>query len=246
MVPTSTYGASKLAGEAILAAYAAMFDFTVRAFRFGNVVGPHQTHGVGFDFVRRLLDDPTRLRILGDGRQSKSYIYVEDVIDAVLTAGALADTPFDAFNVATGDYVTVTEIAELAMQVLGLAPGAPLRLHRRRPGLEGRRAGGADQHRQDPVPRLEQPAHRAAGAPGLHALHGRRRAGRPADVVNRRRGVFLDRDGVLNQAFVTDGVPPPPAARELRLLPGVAETCRRSPARPRPGRRDQPARHCAR
>ncbi|HEX5089867.1 MAG TPA: NAD-dependent epimerase/dehydratase family protein [Nocardioides sp.] len=126
MIPTSTYGASKLAGEAILAAYAAMFDFTVRAFRFGNVVGPHQTHGVGFDFVRRLLEDPTRLRILGDGRQSKSYIYVDDVIDAVLTAGALADTPFDAFNVATGDYVTVTEIAELAMAVLGLEPGTTI------------------------------------------------------------------------------------------------------------------------
>jgi UDP-glucose 4-epimerase len=124
MVPTSTYGASKLAGEAILAAYAAMFDFTVRAFRFGNVVGPSQTHGVGFDFVRRLLEDPTRLRILGDGQQSKSYIYVEDVIDAVLLAGSLADSPFDAFNVATGDYVTVTEIAELAMQVLGLEPGS--------------------------------------------------------------------------------------------------------------------------
>ena len=88
------------------------------------MVGPSQTHGVGFDFVRRLLEDPTRLRILGDGKQSKSYIYVEDVIDAVLLAGALADTPFDAFNVATGDYVTVTEIAELAMQVLGLEPGS--------------------------------------------------------------------------------------------------------------------------
>lgn len=124
MVPTSTYGASKLAGEAILAAYAAMFDFTTRAFRFGNVVGPSQTHGVGFDFVRRLLDDPTRLRILGDGQQSKSYIYVEDVIAAVLLAGSKASTPFDAFNVATGDYVTVTEIAELAMQVLDLAPGS--------------------------------------------------------------------------------------------------------------------------
>ena len=124
MVPTSTYGASKLAGEAILAAYAAMFDFTVRAFRFGNVVGPNQTHGVGFDFVRRLLEDPARLRILGDGRQSKSYIHVTDVIDAVLLAGAAADTPFDAFNVATGDYVTVTEIAELAMDVLGLEPGS--------------------------------------------------------------------------------------------------------------------------
>jgi UDP-glucose 4-epimerase len=123
MVPTSTYGASKLSGEAILAAYAAMFDFTARAFRFGNVVGPSQTHGVGFDFVRRLLDDPTQLRILGDGQQSKSYIFVEDVIEAVLLAGSQAQTPFDAFNVATGDYVTVTEIAEIAMKVLGIEPG---------------------------------------------------------------------------------------------------------------------------
>ncbi|WP_221176939.1 NAD-dependent epimerase/dehydratase family protein [Nocardioides pocheonensis] len=123
MVPTSTYGASKLAGEALLASYAAMFDLTVRAFRFGNVVGSHQTHGVGYDFVRRLIADPTRLRILGDGRQSKSYIHVEDIVDAVLLAGSLAETPFDAFNVATGDYVTVTEIAELATQVVGIAAG---------------------------------------------------------------------------------------------------------------------------
>jgi UDP-glucose 4-epimerase len=124
MVPTSTYGASKLAGEAILASYAFMFDLTARAFRFGNVVGPHQTHGVGYDFVRRLLDDPTQLRILGDGKQSKSYVFVEDIVDAVLMVGRQAETPFDAFNVATGDYVTVTEIAELAMDVLGLAPGS--------------------------------------------------------------------------------------------------------------------------
>lgn len=122
MVPTSTYGASKLAGEALLASYAFMFDLTVRAFRFGNVVGPHQTHGVGYDFVRRLLDEPTTLRILGDGRQSKSYIYVDDVVDAVLLAGAQADSPFDAFNVATGDYVTVTEIAQIALDVLDLDP----------------------------------------------------------------------------------------------------------------------------
>jgi UDP-glucose 4-epimerase len=123
MVPTSTYGASKLAGEALLASYAAMFDMTVRAFRFGNVVGPHQTHGVGYDFVRRLIADSTQLRILGDGKQSKSYIYVDDVVSAVLLAGSKASSPFDAFNVATGDYVTVTEIAEIAMQVLDLPAG---------------------------------------------------------------------------------------------------------------------------
>jgi UDP-glucose 4-epimerase len=124
MVPVSTYGASKLAGEALLASYAAMFGVTARAFRFGNVVGPRQTHGVGFDFIRRLLDDPRRLRILGDGQQSKSYIHVDDVIEAVLHAARLASGAFAVFNVATGDYVTVTEIAGLAMDVVGLPAGS--------------------------------------------------------------------------------------------------------------------------
>jgi UDP-glucose 4-epimerase len=123
LIPVSTYGASKLAGEALLASYAAMFGITARAFRFGNVVGPRQTHGVGFDFVRRLLADPDHLRILGDGKQSKSYIHVEDVIDAVLLAARAAAGPYAVFNVATGDYVTVTEIAELAMEVVGLPAG---------------------------------------------------------------------------------------------------------------------------
>ena len=124
LVPVSTYGASKLAGEALLASYAAMFGITARAFRFGNVVGPRQTHGVGFDFIRRLLADPHKLRILGDGQQSKSYIHVDDVVEAVLLAARLATAPFAVFNVATGDYVTVTEIAELAMDVVGLPAGS--------------------------------------------------------------------------------------------------------------------------
>jgi UDP-glucose 4-epimerase len=124
LVPVSTYGASKLAGEALLASYAAMFGLTARAFRFGNVVGPRQTHGVGFDFVRRLLEDPSRLRILGDGQQSKSYIHVDDVAEAVLHAAGVAEDPFAVFNVATGDYVTVTEIAELAVEVAGLPAGS--------------------------------------------------------------------------------------------------------------------------
>jgi UDP-glucose 4-epimerase len=122
LVPTSTYGASKLAGEALIAAYVAMFGLTGCVFRFGNVVGPRQTHGVGFDFVRRLLDDPTRLTILGDGTQSKSYIHVEDVLRAVLLAHDVVTEPFAAFNVATGDYITVREIADLACEVIGLGP----------------------------------------------------------------------------------------------------------------------------
>ena len=86
--PVSTYGASKLAGEALISSYCSMFGLSGCVFRFGNVVGPRQTHGVGFDFVRRLLGDPTRLPILGDGQQSKSYVHVVDVVAAVMLAAA--------------------------------------------------------------------------------------------------------------------------------------------------------------
>jgi UDP-glucose 4-epimerase len=121
LIPISTYGASKLAGEALIAAYCHMFDFTGRVFRFGNVVGPRQTHGVGFDFLRQLLKNPRKLRILGDGTQSKSYIHVRDVVDAVLLAARSSNGGFAAYNVATGDYITVTEIAELALECVGLS-----------------------------------------------------------------------------------------------------------------------------
>jgi len=120
LVPVSTYGASKLAGEALIASYTFMFGLTGCAFRFGNVVGPRQTHGVGFDFARRLLGDGSALRILGDGRQSKSYIHVSDVVRAVMTAHERTEEPFRAYNVATGDYINVAEIAELAVECVGL------------------------------------------------------------------------------------------------------------------------------
>jgi len=122
MVPVSTYGASKLAGEALISSYCAMFDLTGCAFRFGNVVGPRQTHGVGFDFLRQLLVDDESLTILGDGSQSKSYIHVSDVIAAVLLAAQLSGGPFSTYNVATGDYITVSEIAQLAIAAIGGSP----------------------------------------------------------------------------------------------------------------------------
>src|SRR6185436_14397825 len=118
--PISTYGASKLSGEALISSYCHMFGLSGFVFRFGNVVGPRQTHGVGFDFARRLLEDGTRLRILGDGSQSKSYIHVTDVMAAVLTAHEKTADPFRTYNVATGDYITVSEIAELAVECVGL------------------------------------------------------------------------------------------------------------------------------
>ena len=120
LVPSSPYGASKLAGEALLSAYSAMFGIKCSAFRFANVVGPRQTHGVGFDFIRRLRQQPNCLEILGDGQQSKSYIHVDDVVSAVLLMSSSRLDDFEVFNVATHDYVTVNEIAELALEVLGL------------------------------------------------------------------------------------------------------------------------------
>jgi UDP-glucose 4-epimerase len=122
LTPISTYGASKLAGEALISSYSHMFEFAGRVFRFGNVVGPRQTHGVGFDFLRQLLKNPRRLRILGDGTQSKSYIHVWDVVEAVLLAARRSSSRFAVYNVATGDYITVTEIARLAVECAGLVP----------------------------------------------------------------------------------------------------------------------------
>jgi UDP-glucose 4-epimerase len=120
--PVSTYGASKLAGEAMIASYCAMFGLTACAFRFANVVGARQTHGVGFDFLRGLRQDSRRLRILGDGRQSKSYVHVSDVVAAVLLANAHVESGFHVWNVATDDAITVTEIAEMAAESLGIRP----------------------------------------------------------------------------------------------------------------------------
>ncbi len=122
-IPISTYGASKLACEALIAAYCHMFDLTGRAFRFANVVGPRQTHGVGYDFIRRLKADPTCLRILGDGSQKKSYIHVDDVLAAIRLVDARSTSRYDVFNVATDDYITVKEIADLAVEISGLAAG---------------------------------------------------------------------------------------------------------------------------
>ena len=124
LIPVSTYGASKLAGETLISSYCYMFEMTGCIFRFGNVVGPRQTHGVGFDFVRRLLKDGSRLPILGDGTQSKSYVHVSDVVRAVMCAHRNTVKPFEAYNVATGDYISVSEIAAIAVECVGLPPGS--------------------------------------------------------------------------------------------------------------------------
>ncbi len=120
MLPSSTYGASKLACEALICAYCHMFEIEAAAFRFANVVGPNQTHGVGYDFLRRLKENPKELRILGDGTQSKSYIYVEDIVDALRLVEKTALKGYNYYNVATLDHITVTEIADAAVEISGL------------------------------------------------------------------------------------------------------------------------------
>jgi UDP-glucose 4-epimerase len=120
LLPISTYGASKLGCEALISSYAHMFGLNASAFRFANVVGPRQTHGVTYDFVRKLLTDPQRLEILGDGSQSKSYIHVDDVVAAMLLIAGQARPGYEVFNVGTDEYVTVREIADLVVEVLEL------------------------------------------------------------------------------------------------------------------------------
>jgi len=154
LLPISTYGASKLAGEALIASYTCMFGLSGCVFRFGNVVGPRQTHGVGFDFARRLLASSSELSILGDGSQSKSYVHVSDIIRAVLTAHEKTPTRYEVYNVGTGDEITVSEIAELAVACVGLPPGS----------VRFAYAGGARGWKGDvPVVRLRTERIRALG-----------------------------------------------------------------------------------
>lgn len=125
LVPVSPYGASKLASEALIASYCAMFGLQACALRFGNIVGARQTHGVALDFLRSLAMHPRRLRIRGDGRQCKPYIHASDAVQAALCAMQNACEPFSLFNVATDDSMTVTEIAKMTVDLLGL-PATPV------------------------------------------------------------------------------------------------------------------------
>lgn len=120
MIPVSTYGACKLACEALISAYRYMFDMIGTVCRFANVVGPHQTHGVAYDFMRRLARDPTRLKIFGDGTQSKPYIHVDDVLAAFRLLERAQPGPYEVYNVGTPDFLTVREIADLVCARMGL------------------------------------------------------------------------------------------------------------------------------
>ena len=120
MIPVSTYGACKLACEALISAYSFMFEITGTVFRFANVVGPHQTHGVAYDFIHRLAQDPTQLKIFGDGTQSKPYVHIDDILNAFLLMETTQASGYDVFNVGTQDHLTVREIADIVCERMGL------------------------------------------------------------------------------------------------------------------------------
>lgn len=121
-VQTSLYGASKLAGEGLIQAYCEGFGFRAWIFRFVSILGERYTHGHVFDFYRRLREDPTRLRVLGNGRQRKSYLYIQDCIDAIFLAMERATDKVNVLNLGTEEYVQVNDSIGWITGHLGISP----------------------------------------------------------------------------------------------------------------------------
>ena len=121
-IQTSLYGASKVAGEGLIAAYAEGFGIRAFVFRFVSILGERYTHGHVFDFCRKLAADPTRLDVLGDGRQRKSYLHVGDCVEAMLHAIAHAPDKVNVFNLGTDEYVEVNDSIAVIAGRLGVQP----------------------------------------------------------------------------------------------------------------------------
>jgi len=120
--PVSMYGATKLSGENLIAMYARCFGMKSWILRMANVVGERQTHGVIVDFIQKINNDKNRLEILGDGEQEKSYIYVNDCVDAILYVINNSREPVNLFNIGSGDTITVNEIAEISAKEMNANP----------------------------------------------------------------------------------------------------------------------------
>lgn len=121
-IQTSLYGASKLAGEGLIAAYCESFGFQSWIFRFVSILGERYTHGHVFDFYKQLRDDPTKLRVLGNGKQRKSYLYIQDCIDAILLAMDKAEDKVNIFNLGVDSYVEVNDSIGWISETLGVKP----------------------------------------------------------------------------------------------------------------------------
>ena len=122
LVPISLYGASKLASEALISSYCHTFDMETMIYRFANVVGPRSTHGVIYDFIKKLKASPQQLEILGDGTQKKSYLYIDDCIDAMLFGFERAKEKVEIYNIGSEDWTDVRTIADIVSKEMGLKP----------------------------------------------------------------------------------------------------------------------------
>lgn len=118
--PISIYGASKLACEALISSYANNYSFKAINCRLANIIGPTSTHGVIFDFVKKLKNDQTKLEVLGDGNQDKSYLFVSDCLDAMEVAINNAKNQIEVFNIGSEDSIKVIDIAKLLIKKMGL------------------------------------------------------------------------------------------------------------------------------
>jgi UDP-glucose 4-epimerase len=121
-IQTSLYGASKAAGEGLISAYCEGFGFQAWIFRFVSILGERYTHGHVFDFYKKLKADPTRLPVLGNGRQRKSYLYVQDCIDAILLAMEKAGEKVNIFNLGVDGYCEVNDSIGWICEELGVKP----------------------------------------------------------------------------------------------------------------------------
>ena len=121
-VQTSLYAAAKVAGEALIQAYCEGFGMRAWIFRFVSILGERYSHGHVFDFYKSLRADPARLRVLGNGKQRKSYLHVDDCVDAMQLAIARADAKINIFNLGTDEYVDVDESVGIICAALGMTP----------------------------------------------------------------------------------------------------------------------------
>ncbi|NPA75155.1 MAG: SDR family NAD(P)-dependent oxidoreductase [Euryarchaeota archaeon] len=120
LIPISLYGASKLGAEAFITSYAHTFDMRAVIYRFANIVGPRSTHGVIYDFIMKLLKNPHELEILGDGSQTKSYLYIDDCVDAILYGYEHSRNDVEIFNIGSEDWVNVRKIADIIVEEMHL------------------------------------------------------------------------------------------------------------------------------
>lgn len=120
--PTSPYGASKLAAEGLLSTYAHSHNFTVWNFRLANIVGPRLRGAVIPDFIEKLRENPDELTILGNGQQEKSYMHIDDCVAAMLHTIETLDDSMNTLNLGTPNATSVTEIADIVSEEMGLDP----------------------------------------------------------------------------------------------------------------------------